>query len=388
MVTEGKRINPVARRVIYAVVGLAVLFIIGALLAYAFREPLMRWALNPGAPYEEFTPPTAPDYSQSAAWAALPFKDDFADFTPGNAPVDPETRPADVFFIHPTTFLSRAGWNGPIDDPRASAMVDEGVMKHQASAFNACCRVFAPRYRQATFYYTIAYDENSWKALELAFGDVRRAFRHYLENWNDGRPVILAGHSQGARHLLHLLEAEVAGTPLEDRLVAAYVVGFGIPESKLGASLGSIGVCDTPGETGCLTGWTTIAEGGSDARYRNQMVLAADGEYRANGETPRVCVNPLSWKTDGAMVETEEPLAIPFTEGLEPLPEARPVIRRAQCRDGALWINRPGPSQYNERVFEGQDYHVYDYALFYMAIRENAIRRVESFLRSQEAAKR
>jgi hypothetical protein len=384
MVTEGKRINPVARRIIYAFVALAVLVIAGLLLAYAFREPIMRWALNPGAPFEEFTPPPAPDYAQSAAWAALPFKDDFADFTPDGRPVDAD-RPADVFFIHPTTFLSRAGWNAPIDDPRASALVDAGVMKHQAGAFNGCCRVFAPRYRQATFWYAIANDENSWKAVGLAFEDVKRAFRHYLENWNDGRPVILAGHSQGARHLLHLLEAEVAGTPLQGQLIAAYVIGFGIPETKLGNSLGSIGVCGTPQETGCLIAWTTIAEGGSDRRYRDQMVRAADGAYKANGETPRVCVNPLSWKTDGAVAETEQHLAIPFTEGLKPLPEPETVVRRAQCRDGALWINPPGPAEFNERVFEGRDYHVYDYNLFYMAIRRNAVERMESYLRRSGA---
>ncbi len=385
MVTEGKRINPLARRIIYAVVGLTVLVIIGLLLAYAFREPLMRWMLDPGAPFEAFTPPRAPDYADSAAWAALPFKDDFSDFTPEGKPAEQEKLPADVFFIHPTTFLSRAGWNGPIDDPRAAALVDQAVMKHQASAFNGCCRVFAPRYRQATFYYTIAYDENSWKALALAFADIRRAFRHYLENWNDGRPVILAGHSQGARHLLHLLEAEVAGNPIQDRLVAAYVVGFGIPETKLGASLGSIGVCKSPGETGCLMGWNTIAEGGSDARYRRQMVLAADGQYRANGDGPRVCVNPLTWRADETEAVTGEPLAVPFTEGLAALQEAQVVVRRAQCRDGALWINPPRPSEYNQRVFEGQDYHVYDYALFYMAIRENAKERVERFLRRKRA---
>lgn len=385
MVSDGKRINPVARRVIYAVVGLVILIVIGFLLAFAFRDTLMRWALDPGAPYESFTPPPAPDYAGSAAWAALPFKDDFSDFTPEGKPVDQDARPADVFFIHPTTYLSRAGWNGPIDAPRASALVDAGAMKHQASAFNGCCRVFAPRYRQATSYCTIAYDENSWKALELAFADIKRAFHHYLRNWNEGRPIILAGHSQGSRHLLHLLEAEVAGTPVQDRLVAAYVVGFGIPKTKLGTTLGSIGVCAAPDQTGCLVGWNTIAEGGSDQRYVDQMVLAAEGTYRSNGERERVCVNPLTWRTDGVRTTTDDPLAIPFADGLTPLPEPQAAVRKAQCRNGALWINKPQPPAFNRRVFEGQDYHVYDYNLFYMAVRENAMRRVERFLADQKA---
>jgi len=385
MVTETQRINPWARRVIYAVVGLVILVIVGALLAYAFRDTIMRWALDPGAPYEKFTPPPAPDYTGSAAWAALPFKDDFSDFAPGGKPVDQAALPADVFFIHPTTYLSRAGWNGPIDDPRASTLVDAGVMKHQASAFNGCCRVFAPRYRQATFWYAIANDDNSWKAVALAYDDIKRAFHHYLENWNDGRPIILAAHSQGARHLLHLLEDEIAGTPLQDRLIAAYVVGIGIPETKLGTTLGSIGVCEGPEQTGCLVTWDTIAEGGSDQRYRDQMVLSADGTYKANGDTPRICVNPLSWRADGKQVTTKQPLALPPAEGMKPLPEPQAVVRRAQCRDGALWINPPGPPEFNERVFKGRDYHVYDYNLFYMAIRANAEARTARFLADRKA---
>lgn len=385
MVTEGKRINPVARHVIYAVVGLVVLLIAGAILAYAFREPLMRWSLNPGAPFEKFAPPPAPDYGDSAAWAALPFKDDFADMTPDGKPVDQENRPADVFFIHPTTFLSRSGWNGPIDDPRASSVVDAGSMKHQASAFNACCRVFAPRYRQATFYYTIAYDENSWKALALAFEDIRRAFRHYLENWNGGRPIILAAHSQGARHLLQLLEEEVAGRPVQDRLIAAWAIGFGVPGTKFGSTLGTIGVCDSPAKTGCLIAWNTIAENGSDQRYRNQMVRTASGTYEANGDTLRICVNPLNWRADETQATTEKPLAIPFTEGLSPLPQPQTVVRRARCRDGALYINPPRPPEFNERVFKGQDYHVYDVNLFYMAIRANAVERTTRFLAGRKA---
>jgi hypothetical protein len=380
MASEGKRINPMARRVIYGVVGLLVLAVAGALVLFAFREQIFLWSINPAKPFEAFTPPPAPDYALAPSWAALPFKDDFSDFRPDGAAVDQEGPPADVFFIHPTTFLSRTGWNGPITDPRAAALVDQGVMKHQASAFNGCCRVFAPRYRQATFYYTIAKDANSWKALALSYEDVGRAFRHYLDHWNKDRPFILAAHSQGARHLLHLLEADLPPNAAQ-RLVAAYVVGFGVPQEKIGTSLGKLHVCDGPQDTACLLAWTTIEDGGSDARYRDQMVWQVSGNYRRNGDRTRVCVNPLSWSAGGAPAETDAALALPYVAGTASLAEPVRAVRRAQCRDGVLYINRPLTDDFTARVLKGGDYHVYDYSLFYMAVRRNAQTRVDAFLK-------
>ena len=69
------------------------------------------------------------------------------------------------------------------------------------------------------------------KALELAYQDVRAAFNYFINERNNGRPFIIAGHSQGAFHADRLLKA-VAGKALQQRLVAAYPVGFSIDGSN------------------------------------------------------------------------------------------------------------------------------------------------------------
>lgn len=35
--------------------------------------------------------------------------------------------------------------------------------------------------------------------LELAYEDIKCAFEYYMENYNDGRPIVVAGFSQGGQ---------------------------------------------------------------------------------------------------------------------------------------------------------------------------------------------
>jgi hypothetical protein len=97
------------------------------------------------------TPPP-PDYADAAAWAAWPGRASGADGIPPGLEHDAlsDDSKADVFFIHPTTYLSGASANARYDEPGGTTTrIDSGVLRFQASAFNACCRIFAPHYRQA-----------------------------------------------------------------------------------------------------------------------------------------------------------------------------------------------------------------------------------------------
>ena len=189
--------------------------------------------LEPKHNFVEKPVPEAPEYKNPDYWAALPERQDFADVRVDSLSTDGQKEAAvDVFFVHPTTYIGRHSWNQKLDDSRANDLTDSWVMRDQASVFNECCRVFAPRYRQATLY---SFQDNSGsgeKALNLAYEDVRAAFLYFLENYNGGRPFIIASHSQGSRHADMLLREEVVGRGLRSQLIVAYLIGFSVDGSN------------------------------------------------------------------------------------------------------------------------------------------------------------
>ena len=149
----------------------------------------------------------------------------------------------DVFFIYPTLSFSKLNWNAPLNHAGTNELVSEMIMSGQASVFNSCCRIFSPKYRQATFYSFLGAGKNGRKALELAFDDCLKAFDYYINHFNKGRPFFLAGHSQGALHIMRLLDERIEETDLAKRMVAAYPIGFWFPIDKFGNTLKTIKPC-------------------------------------------------------------------------------------------------------------------------------------------------
>lgn len=170
-------------------------------------------------------------------WAAFPGKDtsgllgDKANLQPENESLVPdEDRPADCFFVHPTGCFSKQYWNQHMDDEQANER-SAAMMGGQASAFSIACRVFAPRYRQFSasgVYARAQLSEDVQQAnSEAAYGDVKRAFWHFIHEHNVGRPFILAGHSQGSGHLQRLIaeELDTNWDTLGERFIAGYIIG-------------------------------------------------------------------------------------------------------------------------------------------------------------------
>ncbi|MEO1448522.1 MAG: DUF3089 domain-containing protein, partial [Bacteroidota bacterium] len=208
----------------------------------------------PAKTFTEYPLPAAPDYSDMAYWSSLPDKRDSADSTPqGVSPANQEETAVDVFFVHPTTFNRGKAWNADLADSALNLETDRWPIRHQASIFNAAGRIYAPRYRQMNLGGFYSKDTASVEqAGAIAYQDVRAAFLHYLENWNQGRPIIMAGHSQGARHTQYLLKEFFDGKPLQDQLIAAYTPGWPLHEEMFA----HIPVCEQPSQTGCVMGWT------------------------------------------------------------------------------------------------------------------------------------
>lgn len=339
-------------------------------MRYLAFLPLLMLAACAGVPRlpeaSSYPVPAAPDYADAENWAALPTKEDPADRTPGTTLKDrQEEAAADVFYIHPTIYFKtrrdNALWNASLEDERLNEDVDETAMLNHASIFNGAGRVYAPRYRQAhikVFY--PAGRSVSQQALDTAYADVLAAFDHYLANYNRGRPIIIASHSQGTTHAKRLMRDRFEGKPLRDQLIVAYLVGMPVSET----AYRDIPVCQRADETGCFVSWRTYRE---DFKPKSS--------YRDT--VPNVAVvNPLSWTTD----ETRAPASLNlggvlYNYDKGPLPE----LVWAERRGAGLFTNKP--KFFGDILFTRKNYHVGDYNLFWLNIRENAMARVDAYLK-------
>lgn len=372
------------KTVLTVVVLLLVLIGIGAVV---YRDQLAFMlafsSMEPGHGFAEDETPAPPDYANPAHWAALPLRNDDADVVPAHDMTDNQaTARADAFFVHPTTYFNAEHWNQPLDNVAANRITDQSVLRGQASAFNSCCKVYAPHYRQATLYAFFDDTGNGDAALELAYGDVVQAFDHFLEHYNQGRPFILAGHSQGSAHLGRLLEERITGTPLAARLIGAYTVGFGFDADAYSEAVPDVPVCARPEQTQCLVTWNAV---GPDMT-------------RLGDTSGQICVNPLTWRTDGDHAPPALNLGAViyptrFEGGslaeLTTVPEnfvadeavVEPGAADARCVDGQLLVTEIRSDAYQSQPMGRDNYHPYDYNLFYTNIRRNADARVAAFLR-------
>lgn len=301
---------------------------------------------------------TQPDYANPDYWAALPWKKDPSDSVP--QPLVKNYVPdsvVDVFFIHPTTLTDNkdARMNADIYDAALNAKTDYSSILFQASVFNECW-VFAPRYRQAHLRaYYIKDTVAALQAFDTAYADVKAAFQYYLDNFNNGRPIIIAAHSQGSTHAVRLLKELFDGTSLANRLVVAYIPGMNIPLD----AFNNLQPCTDSLQTGCFCGWRT---------YRRGYEPVMEARFRQSHVT-----NPLNWTTgDVYAPATENKGAV-----LRNFNKIYRHVTDAQVHDGILWVQRPQfPGSF---LYRTSNYHIGDINLFYLNIRENVRTRIRMF---------
>ena len=327
---------------------------------------LLVWLLSacsaskpPKRPFEAYQPSPPPDYSLETSWSALPQKDDYADDIPLPLQNEAQTEPlVDVFFIHPTTFMGGLAWNADVNDIELNAKTDERAVKHQASIFNQSGRVFAPRYRQMSFGGFFTDDTTSEKkALMLAYSDVKRAFQYYLQVYNQGRPIIIATHSQGTVHGIRLIQEFFDGTNLQPQFVAAYLPGWPFTEE----TFSSIPVCESPEQTGCVTGWCSWKMGSLPKNYETFYQGA-------------VVTNPISWKADDSLAPRSEHKGFVTSKYDKVIPNRLD----AQGNDGILWVSKPF------KFTTVKNLHVGDFNLFWVDVRENVALRVKKYLQQAD----
>jgi hypothetical protein len=305
-----------------------------------------------------------PDYSHVAYWSAHPAIQDPSDSVPAplRSSYQKDTT-IDVFFIHPTTYLGTEkpfGINAAISDAFLAAKTDYSPVLYQASLFNVAGRVFAPRYRQAhiSAYYPITAADTlaAIAAFELAYQDVKTAFEYYLANENKGRPIIIASHSQGTTHGIRLVKEFFDNKPLQKQLVAAYLVGIPVNPSIFT----SIQPCDTPTQTGCICSWRTYKEG-----YNPPFVLKENfNAIVTNPLTFNKSIPNASWNANKGGVLTN------FNKIAKGVAEAK-------VADRILWTARP--KIFGSFLVKNPNYHIGDYNLYYINVRENVSQRMAAY---------
>lgn len=306
-----------------------------------------------------------PDYSNLNYWAAHPFKYDPSDNIPKGIKDKSKDSLADVFFIYPTTYTDKKmpmGWNADINNKKLNRKTDNSTILYQASVFNKYCRVFAPRYRQANI--EAFYTEDTAKgeeAFDTAYEDVKAAFIFYLKNYNNGRPIIIASHSQGTLHAGRLLKEFFEGKPLQKQLVCAYIIGLPVFDNYFS----QLKPCSDSTATGCFISWRTFKEGYT-AKYIERETVKAD------------VINPLTWTMDTALA----PVALNKGAVLKNFKKENAGLVHAQIHKNILWVNKP--KFFGSVFLRNKNYHVGDYNLFYDNIRDNVGTRIHAFLKSNK----
>ena len=343
----------------------------------------LRIAFTPSEPFSAISSETL-DYTDDANWAALPSKDSYAKGRPAGEVSIAVVPDVDVFFVHPTTYLSRDSWNAPLDAADANLRLEKRVLKMQASAFNLAGNIYAPRYRQATFGAFFDQEGDGLQALIFAYSDVLNAFDQFIADRNEGRPFILAGHSQGSLHLLTLLQQRLAGSELAKRMVATYIIGWPVSvEADLGAMPG-IEACETETDTQCVVSYQTFGPGGDTQGIKDffNSTNSLAGLPRAG--TQMLCTNPLTWTIGGSAGADANIGAQARMPDDERLGEPIEGLNGAACdADGFLVLeNEPGEA-WQEFKMSGENFHVYDYHKFFGNIRTNAVARVAAWKAAQ-----
>lgn len=301
-------------------------------------------------PFSAENVPAAPDYAEHASWLALPD--------------NPNAHPVDIFWVYPTILHDDIHWLMPLNDGQLQKAAATSLTT-QASVFSSQANLYAPLYRQMNMAALSLPQKDIESLIRYGMEDVWQAFTHYLKNFNQGRPFILAGHSQGSDILVELLIKHWGQLGIEKNLVAAYIIGWSVTKDDL-MNNPSLKMCGNATQTGCFISYNSVAPG-------KQSVAPT---IRSGA----IVTNPLSWTLDGKLVPAEHNIGSVFFND-DGTTTTVPHFTSAQGKDAGLVVQPTDMTLVSIDLasFPKGVYHFYDYSLFYENIKQNVHDRIESF---------
>lgn len=251
------------------------------------------------------------------------------------------------------------------DEETKSAFV--GALNMERGIYEEYTVMYAPFYRQMTFPLYSERKAESGDPLAIAYSDVEAAFCYYLENFNEGRPFILAGFSQGAQLALMLLENLFDDPALQNLLVAAYCIGWKVTEEDLEA-YPHLKLAECEDDTGVIISFNTEAE------WINDSIIVPEG-------TRTLGINPLNWKTDSTPADRKLNKGACFTEYTGAIKNEVACLTGAYIDPlrGTLKATDIEAEEYSNSLFPDGVYHLYDYQFFFRNLEKNVKVRIDSY---------
>ena len=303
----------------------------------------------------------APDYSKAECWYKIP----------------DITKDVDTFYIYSTVYFA-ANENDPDFATLDNAEMLAGVeIEHaiKSSAFQDATNLFIPYYRQAG----MRLMGEAWKktgdvrtilASNTPYTDITAALDYYFENYNQGRPFVIAGHSQGSAILGLVLKGYFKKHPeYYERMVAAYMVGFSLTKEDLEANP-HMKFATGETDTGVIISWHAEGPKNAETDFINAAMLPHG-----------IAINPLNWKRDETYAPANMNLGSIVMDEKTGATEIRDIDGDAQVNLARGTVVTHAKAVANDMVeFSGpESFHQDDYSIFYNNVKDNVSKRIAAY---------
>ena len=297
-----------------------------------------------------------PDYSKAENWAYFDLG---------------EQKSADLFLVCPTVD-TKDEYNMSMNDEEVKKSFF-GALNMERGIYEDCTRMFAPYYRQAALKIYDLSPEDREPYLELAYKNVSAAFSWYLENRNNGRPIVLAGFSQGADMCYRILKEYFSDSALQDQLVAVYAIGWPMTKEMIRLNP-QIKPATAEDDTGVVVTFECESE---------ELAETFINPIGQKGFS----INPLNWVTDSTPADKSLNAGACFTDYSGGIRQE--VTGLCGCyidpERGVLKVTDVTPEEFPPilPILPEGSYHLYDYQFFFRNLQQNVDCRINSYLRNK-----
>lgn len=293
------------------------------------------------------------DYSQAESWAYLETQVD---------------KPTDVFLVAPTSEFSKQPINVNIHNEKFRKGF-KGSLNMERGIYDTSARMFAPYYQQANMQCYYLPDKEGKGYFKFAYRDVKKSFKYYMKHYNQGRPLIVAGFSQGSQHAIQLLKEYLPKKRFRKQFIEGYMIGWRLTEEETKANP-------------YLKPATGAKDLGSLVLLNTEAPDIQDSLMVPRG-VKTYGINPLTWETNSKPAAKTANLGACFTDYAGNIKKELPQLTGGylDSQRGTLKLKDIDPKAYPAIIFPDGIYHIYDYQFFYRNLQQNVALRTAEFLK-------